>query len=103
MEEIFYEALENIEESIKLLPNFPIKEYVSKGKGVIPYFKEGTSLIPTEFEHKTKSVDAQFLKHSFEHKKFPMDEKLNKEEMNQHLDTSEDRLQVEERTEIINL
>ena len=33
MEEIFSQALENIEESIKLLPEFPIEEYVDKGKG----------------------------------------------------------------------
>ena len=67
MEEIFYEALENIEESIKLLPQFPIKEYVDQGKGVVPDLKKGTSLISVEIEQKIESGDAQILKHSSKH------------------------------------
>ena len=43
------------------------------------------------------------MKNSSEHQKVPMDENLNEEEMNQHLDTDEAMLQVEEDTEIINL
>ena len=77
----------------------PIKEYVNKGKWVISDFKEGTSLSPTKVEQRTKSVDAQILKHSSEHQKDPVDENVN----NQHLDDSEDRLQLEEKFEIINL
>ena len=99
MEEILSQALENIEESIKLIPELPIKEYSDKGKGRIPNFKAGTSLIPTEVEQKTESLDVQILKHSSEHQKDPMDENLN----NQHLDCSEDMLQAEEKYEIINL
>ena len=67
MEEIFSQALENIEESIKLLLQFPIKEYVDQGKGVVLDFKKGTSLISVEIEQKIESVDAQILKHSSKH------------------------------------
>ena len=47
MEDILSQALKNIEESIKLIPDLPIKEYADKGKEVIPDFKEGTNLNPT--------------------------------------------------------
>ena len=40
MEEIFSQALENIEESIKLLLELPIKEYVDKGKESSHIFKK---------------------------------------------------------------
>ena len=96
MEEIFSQALENIEENIKLIPKMPIKVYVDNGKGVTPYLKEGTRLIPLEIEQKMESVDAQILKHNFEHQKVHVDENLNEEEMNQHLDTSKERLPIEE-------
>ena len=76
-----------------------IKEYVDKGKEVIPDFKEGTSLSPTEIEQKIEFLDAQILKHNSEHQKDYVNESLN----NQHLDSSQDRLQVEEKSEIINL
>ena len=48
MEEMLSQDLENIEESIKLLPEFSIENYVDKGKRVILEFQEGTSLNPTQ-------------------------------------------------------
>ena len=80
----------------------PIKEYVDKGKRIIRYFQDGTSLNTTEIEQKIEYVNSQIMKHNLENQKVPMNEKLTREEMNQSVDTSGDRLHVEERIKIMN-
>ena len=69
MEEVLSQAIENIEECIKLILELPIKEYVYKGKGVIPYCKEVTNLNPVDIKQKKRSVDDQILKYNLEFQK----------------------------------
>ena len=54
MEKILSQALENIEESIKQISKFPIKQYVDKGKEVVLDAQEGTSLNAAKKEHRTE-------------------------------------------------
>ena len=77
MKEVLSQALENIEESIKLIPKLPIREYVDKRKEVNPYCKGGTSLNNTDIKQNTQSVDDQILKHVSECQKDSVNESLN--------------------------